>query len=240
MLSLFKRYRELLIVGALLILPLVSSLSSRHRGREPIQNFARGRQQLPCLSDLTQFVRPFTKKTEPPAPNVQTCPVCLGLPGSLPVMNRRAFELAVKTAIALNCDIAPFTKWDRKNYYYPDLPKGYQISQYEIPVVQGGTIEFYLDGEKQSVRLTRAHLEEDAGKSLHELPGSHAALGRGLTGIDLNRAGTPLLEIVSEPDLRAPAEAHAYLTALKQTLEALTRPAECAAVSPGEPALAEG
>src|SRR5882724_5254436 len=104
-------------------------------------------------------------------PNVQTCPVCLGLPGSLPVMNRQAFDLAVKTAIALNCDIAPFTKWDRKQYYYPDLPKGYQISQYDLPFSDDGWLEIEVDaekGERRKVGIIRAHLEEDAGKNMHD------------------------------------------------------------------------
>lgn len=140
-------------------------------------------------------------------PNTQTCPVCLGLPGSLPVMNEAAYRLALKTAVALNCKIPVFTKWDRKQYYYPDLPKGYQISQYETPIVQGGRIRFYSDDVERVIRLTRAHLEEDAGKSLHE--DFH-----GMTGIDLNRAGTPLLEIVSEPELRGAKEAVIYARTL--------------------------
>jgi aspartyl-tRNA(Asn)/glutamyl-tRNA(Gln) amidotransferase subunit B len=152
----------------------------------------------------------------PTNPNVQTCPVCLGLPGSLPVMNRQAFELAVKTAIALNCDIAPFTKWDRKQYYYPDLPKGYQISQYDLPFSDDGWLEIDVDattGEKRKVGIIRAHLEEDAGKNLHD------ESGRGTDSqVDLNRAGTPLLEIVSQPDLRSPAEAKQYLEELKLLL----------------------
>src|SRR5437870_9764353 len=128
-------------------------------------------------------------------PNSATCPVCCGLPGVLPVMNRRAFDLALKAALALNCQIAPFTKWDRKNYYYPDLPKSYQISQYDLPLSHDGWLEIQLDpdtGETRRVGITRAHLEEDAGKNLHD------ETGRGDSQIDLNRAGTPLLEIVSE------------------------------------------
>src|SRR5215475_15203212 len=141
----------------------------------------------------------------PTEPNVQTCPVCLGLPGSLPVMNRHAFELAVKTAMALNCDIAPFTKWDRKQYYYPDLPKGYQISQYDLPFSDDGHLEISDPKgrfETKRVGIIRAHLEEDAGKSMHD-----EVAGRGDSRIDLNRTGTPLLEIVSEPDMRSPLEA---------------------------------
>ena len=141
------------------------------------------------------------------APNTQACAVDLALPGTLPVMNRGAVERAIRFGLAVGAKVAPLSIFARKNYFYPDLPKGYQISQYEIPVVQGGRVEFLLDGHKRSVRLTRAHLEEDAGKSLHE--DYH-----GQTGIDLNRAGTPLLEIVSEPDMRSSAEAVEYAKAL--------------------------
>ena len=141
------------------------------------------------------------------APNTQACAVDLALPGTLPVMNRGAVERAIRFGLAVGAKVAPLSIFARKNYFYPDLPKGYQISQYEIPVVQGGHIAFLLDGQARSVRLTRAHLEEDAGKSLHE--DYH-----GMTGIDLNRAGTPLLEIVSEPDMRSSAEAVEYAKAL--------------------------
>ncbi|HJV74658.1 MAG TPA: Asp-tRNA(Asn)/Glu-tRNA(Gln) amidotransferase subunit GatB [Noviherbaspirillum sp.] len=144
-------------------------------------------------------------------PNTQACPVDLALPGVLPVMNKGAVERAIQFGLAIGAKIAPQSIFARKNYFYPDLPKGYQISQYEIPVVQGGTVSFMLekDGkpEMRSVQLTRAHLEEDAGKSLHE--DYH-----GMTGIDLNRAGTPLLEIVTEPDMRSAPEAVAYAKAL--------------------------
>jgi aspartyl-tRNA(Asn)/glutamyl-tRNA(Gln) amidotransferase subunit B len=136
-------------------------------------------------------------------PNTQACPVDLALPGTLPVMNKGAVERAIEFGLAVNSTIAPRSIFARKNYFYPDLPKGYQISQYEIPVVQGGVVEFYLGDEKKSVRLVRAHLEEDAGKSLHE-----DFVGQ--SGIDLNRAGTPLLEIVTEPDMRSSDEAVAY------------------------------
>jgi aspartyl-tRNA(Asn)/glutamyl-tRNA(Gln) amidotransferase subunit B len=140
-------------------------------------------------------------------PNTQACAVDLALPGTLPVMNKGAVERAIQFGLAIGAHIAPRSIFARKNYFYPDLPKGYQISQFEIPVVQGGEVEFFLDGEKRSVRLVRAHLEEDAGKSLHE----DASLGGGgMSGIDLNRAGTPLLEIVTEPDMRSSAEAVAY------------------------------
>ncbi|MCW5609812.1 MAG: Asp-tRNA(Asn)/Glu-tRNA(Gln) amidotransferase subunit GatB [Rubrivivax sp.] len=140
-------------------------------------------------------------------PNTQACAVDLALPGTLPVLNRGAVERAIRFGLAVQAKVAPLSIFARKNYFYPDLPKGYQISQYEIPVVQGGRVEFLLGGEKRAVRLTRAHLEEDAGKSLHE--DFH-----GSTGIDLNRAGTPLLEIVSEPDMRSSAEAVEYAKAL--------------------------
>jgi aspartyl-tRNA(Asn)/glutamyl-tRNA(Gln) amidotransferase subunit B len=136
-------------------------------------------------------------------PNNQACAVDLALPGTLPVMNRGAVQRAIEFGLAIGAHIAPRSIFARKNYFYPDLPKGYQISQFEIPVVQGGAVEFYLGDEKKSVRLVRAHLEEDAGKSLHE-----DFVGQ--TGIDLNRAGTPLLEIVTEPDMRSSAEAVAY------------------------------
>src|SRR3954463_13669645 len=136
-------------------------------------------------------------------PNTQASPVDLALPGTLPVMNRGAVERAIRFGLAIGAHVAPRSIFARKNYFYPDLPKGYQISQYEIPVVQGGEVAFYLGDEKKTVRLVRAHLEEDAGKSLHED-------FVGMSGIDLNRAGTPLLEIVTEPDMRSSAEAVAY------------------------------
>jgi aspartyl-tRNA(Asn)/glutamyl-tRNA(Gln) amidotransferase subunit B len=136
-------------------------------------------------------------------PNTQACAVDLALPGTLPVMNKGAVERAIEFGLAVGSHIAPRSIFARKNYFYPDLPKGYQISQFEIPVVQGGSVQFYLGDEPKSVRLVRAHLEEDAGKSLHE-----DFIGQ--TGIDLNRAGTPLLEIVTEPDMRSSAEAVAY------------------------------
>ena len=141
------------------------------------------------------------------AANTQASALDLALPGTLPVMNRGAVERAIRFGLAVGAKVASPSIFARKNYFYPDLPKGYQISQYETPVVQGGHIQFMLDGHKRSVRLTRAHLEEDAGKSLHE----HY---QGQTGIDLNRAGTPLLDIVSEPDMRSAAEAVEYAKAL--------------------------
>ena len=144
-------------------------------------------------------------------PNTNASAVDFALPGALPVMNKGAVQRAIEFGLAVNGHIADSSVFARKNYFYPDLPKGYQISQFEIPVVQGGAVEFFLDGEKKTVRLVRAHLEEDAGKSLHEDKNLGAALGHGgMTGIDLNRAGTPLLEIVTEPDMRSTAEAVAY------------------------------
>jgi aspartyl-tRNA(Asn)/glutamyl-tRNA(Gln) amidotransferase subunit B len=223
----------------------------------------------------TQFGKP---------PNTLTCPVCIGMPGSLPVMNRKAFELALKTAVALNCEIPRFTKWDRKNYYYPDLPKGYQISQFDLPMSRNGWLAIDVEGEREKgegenekaeggrqkaeethqqpptsnpqspipnpstlsphpnplpkgegtlihpnalpkgegtriakrIRILRAHLEEDAGKSMHD-----EVAGKADSRIDLNRTGTPLLEIVSQPDLRSPEEARAYLAGLKLLLNYL-------------------
>lgn len=149
-------------------------------------------------------------------PNTQTCPVCIGLPGALPVMNRAAFELALRAGAALDCRIASYTKWDRKQYYYPDLPKGYQISQYDLPFAMGGWLEIADPKGRfpsKKVGLIRVHLEEDAGKSLHDEKSSEED-----SLIDLNRAGTPLLEIVTRPDMRSPAEAKAFLTELKLLL----------------------
>lgn len=145
------------------------------------------------------------------APNTQTCPVCLGLPGALPVINRQAVEFAIRTGVALGCAIAPINRFARKHYFYPDLPKGYQISQYDLPICEHGRLEIGRNGTRKMVRIRRAHLEEDAGKSLHA----------GLVGTshtDLNRAGTPLLEIVTEPDMGSPDEVVAYLKALRDIL----------------------
>jgi aspartyl-tRNA(Asn)/glutamyl-tRNA(Gln) amidotransferase subunit B len=146
-------------------------------------------------------------------PNSATCPVCIGMPGVLPVMNRRAFELALKAAAALNCDIASFTKWDRKNYYYPDLPKNYQISQYDLPFSHDGWLEIETENGPKRIGIIRAHLEEDAGKMLHDEQG-----GGRESCVDLNRAGTPLLEIVSKPELSSPEEASAYLEEIRLLL----------------------
>ena len=158
----------------------------------------------------------------PDHPNVQTCPVCLGLPGALPVLNGKGFELAVKTALGLNCQIASFTKWDRKQYFYPDLPKGYQISQYDLPFSHDGHVDVEIAAESDTettaknirrVRILRAHMEEDAGKNMHD------ESGRGRDSkVDLNRAGTPLVEIVTEPDLRSADEARRFLDELRLLL----------------------
>ncbi len=142
--------------------------------------------------------------------NTQTCPVCLGLPGTLPVLNRTAVEMAVRTGVALNCTIRTPNIFARKNYFYPDLPKGYQISQYETPICEHGTIEVSVGGGPKKIRIRRAHLEEDAGKNVHE--------GGEGSRVDLNRAGTPLLEIVTEPDMRSSDEVVAYLKGLRDVL----------------------
>ncbi|HEY2892579.1 MAG TPA: Asp-tRNA(Asn)/Glu-tRNA(Gln) amidotransferase subunit GatB [Pirellulales bacterium] len=166
------------------------------------------------LTQTKLFCRCSTKFGAPP--NTQTCPICIGMPGTLPVMNREAFELGLKTAVALNCEIAPYTKWDRKQYYYPDLPKGYQISQYDLPFSRDGFLEISDPKgrfETKRVGIIRAHLEEDAGKSMHD-----EVAGLADSRIDLNRACTPLLEIVSQPDMRSPLEAKAYLSELKLLL----------------------
>ncbi|HEY8756014.1 MAG TPA: Asp-tRNA(Asn)/Glu-tRNA(Gln) amidotransferase subunit GatB [Candidatus Dormibacteraeota bacterium] len=148
-------------------------------------------------------------------PNSNTCPVCLGLPGALPVMNREAVEMTVRTALALSCEIPPFTKFDRKNYFYPDLPKGYQISQYDLPLSQNGHLEFVVNAERTRCGITRVHLEEDTGTMHHAgdvLQEATSSL------IDLNRCGVPLMEIVGEPDLRSADAAREYLIRLRQIL----------------------
>jgi aspartyl-tRNA(Asn)/glutamyl-tRNA(Gln) amidotransferase subunit B len=144
-------------------------------------------------------------------PNTNTCQICLGMPGVLPVLNRMAVELALRVGLAVGCDIRPSSLFARKNYFYPDLPKGYQISMYDQPLCAGGSLTIETGGERKRIGLTRIHLEEDAGKSIHQ-PGDDRTL------VDLNRAGVPLIEIVSEPDLASPQEAHAYLTALRTLL----------------------
>ncbi|MCP5112927.1 MAG: Asp-tRNA(Asn)/Glu-tRNA(Gln) amidotransferase subunit GatB [bacterium] len=148
-------------------------------------------------------------------PNTNVCPVCLGLPGALPVLNKRAVEMAVMAGLALNCRINSTSRLARKNYFYPDLPKGYQISQYELPVAEHGWVEIEVGGSNKRIGITRVHMEDDAGKSLHE---GFNDSGK-YTYVDLNRTGTPLIEIVSEPDMRGSDEAYAFLTQLKQVLE---------------------
>ena len=142
-------------------------------------------------------------------PNTDVCPVCLGYPGAMPVLNRRAVELTIRTGLMLGCRINPYCKWDRKNYYYPDMPKNYQISQYDMPLCLEGSVPIEVDGETRAVRLTRIHLEEDVGKNMHFT---------GRSGVDFNRAGTPLMEIVTEPDMTSADEAFAFLLSLKQIL----------------------
>ncbi len=144
-------------------------------------------------------------------PNTQVCPVCLGMPGVLPVLNQKVVEYGIKLALATHCQIAPYSRFARKNYFYPDLPKGYQISQYELPLAEHGYVDIEVDGAQKRIGLTRIHMEEDAGKLIHDeqLPVSY---------VDLNRTGVPLLEIVSEPDLRTPEEAAAYLKVLRNIL----------------------
>jgi aspartyl-tRNA(Asn)/glutamyl-tRNA(Gln) amidotransferase subunit B len=145
------------------------------------------------------------------APNTQTCPICTGMPGVLPVINKRAVEMAIRAGLATHCGIAPYSRFARKNYFYPDLPKGYQISQYELPLCERGSLEVAVNGEHKRIGITRIHMEEDAGKNLHE----------GIVGashVDLNRAGVPLLEIVSEPDIRSAEEAVAYLKKFRDIL----------------------
>jgi aspartyl-tRNA(Asn)/glutamyl-tRNA(Gln) amidotransferase subunit B len=148
-------------------------------------------------------------------PNTNVCPVCLGLPGALPVLNRAAVEMTMKAALALNCHIGPFSRFARKNYFYPDLPKGYQISQYDQPLAEHGHVDISIDGLRKRIGVTRVHLEDDAGKSLHE--GFRDSDRH--TYVDLNRCGTPLIEIVTEPDMRSSDEAYAFLTELKQVLQ---------------------
>jgi aspartyl-tRNA(Asn)/glutamyl-tRNA(Gln) amidotransferase subunit B len=148
------------------------------------------------------------------APNANTCPVCLGLPGTLPVLNKRVIEMAARASLALNCTVHEHSRFARKNYFYPDLPKGYQISQYELPLATEGWVEIELAGTRKRIGITRLHVEEDAAKNLHE----GLAHSDVKAYIDYNRCGSPLAEIVSEPDMRTPEEAYAYLTTLRQIL----------------------
>src|SRR5665213_1129328 len=165
------------------------------------------------LKTLTKaFCACSTRFGDPP--NSNTCPVCLGLPGALPVLNKRAVELGIRAALALHLNVQDFSRFARKNYFYPDLPKGYQISMYELPLATDGHLEIEHDGQIKRIGITRLHLEDDAAKNLHEgFPDSSEK-----SYVDYNRGGTPLAEIVSEPDMRTPAEAYAYLTALKEVM----------------------
>jgi len=147
-------------------------------------------------------------------PNTQTCPVCIGMPGVLPVLNKKALAFAIRTGLAANCTISSYSRFARKNYFYPDLPKGYQISQYEHPICEHGHIEIVVDNEVRKIGITRIHMEEDAGKNIHEGNGPYSF-------IDLNRTGVPLMEIVSEPDLRSPREASEYMKKLRTMLRCL-------------------
>ncbi|NWF75910.1 MAG: Asp-tRNA(Asn)/Glu-tRNA(Gln) amidotransferase subunit GatB [Nitrospirae bacterium] len=147
-------------------------------------------------------------------PNTQTCPVCIGMPGVLPVLNRKALEFAIRTGLATNCVISTYSRFARKNYFYPDLPKGYQISQYELPICEHGYIKIMVEGQIRKIGITRIHMEEDAGKNIHEGTGQYSF-------VDLNRAGVPLMEIVSEPDLRSPVEAVEYMKKLRAILRYL-------------------
>jgi aspartyl-tRNA(Asn)/glutamyl-tRNA(Gln) amidotransferase subunit B len=149
------------------------------------------------------------------APNTNVCPVCLGLPGALPVLSRQAVELAIGAALALHCHVNPFSRFARKNYFYPDLPKGYQISQYDQPLAEHGYLDIFAAGTKERIRVTRVHMEDDAGKSIHD---GFKDSDR-YSYVDLNRSGTPLIEIVSEPDMRTSDDAYAYATAMKQVMQ---------------------
>ena len=148
-------------------------------------------------------------------PNTNVCPVCLGLPGALPVLSRQAVELAIRAGLALNCQVRPKSRFARKNYFYPDLPKGYQISQYDEPLAEHGCVDIVVDGASRRIGVTRVHMEDDAGKSIHD---GFKDSDR-YSYVDLNRSGTPLIEIVSEPDMRSSGEAYAFLTEVKQVLQ---------------------
>lgn len=147
-------------------------------------------------------------------PNTQTCQICIGMPGVLPVLNRKALEFAIKTGLAMNCKISSYSRFARKNYFYPDLPKGYQISQYEMPICEHGHVDIIADGKRRRIGITRIHMEEDAGKNIHESGGNYSF-------VDLNRTGVPLMEIVSEPDIRTPKEASEYMKKLRDIMRYL-------------------
>ena len=147
------------------------------------------------------------------APNTHNCPICMGFPGTLPVINEQAIDDTIMTALALNCHIAEYSKFDRKNYFYPDLPKGYQISQYDMPLSTNGYLMIHVNGEERRIGITRIHLEEDTGRHLER-----EGRGEAYSLIDLNRAGVPLMEIVGEPDIRTPEEARLYMEKLRSIL----------------------
>jgi len=147
-------------------------------------------------------------------PNTQTCPICIGMPGVLPVMTKKALEFVIKTGLAINCTVSPYSRFARKNYFYPDLPKGYQISQYELPICEKGYVDIIVDGEAKRIGITRVHMEEDTGKNIHEDSGNYSF-------VDLNRSGVPLMEIVTEPDIRSPQEATEFMKKLRAVLRYL-------------------
>ena len=166
------------------------------------QLLTRSKMFCPCAADYANA-----------EPNSHTCPICMGYPGVLPVINQQAVDFTIMTALALNCEIPDFSKFDRKNYFYPDLPKGYQISQYDRPLSRHGHLTIEVNGEQRRIGVTRVHLEEDTGRLRHE-----SAFGESFTLVDLNRAGVPLMEIVSEPDMRSPEEARLYMEKLRTIL----------------------
>ncbi|MGB9798134.1 MAG: Asp-tRNA(Asn)/Glu-tRNA(Gln) amidotransferase GatCAB subunit B, partial [bacterium] len=159
------------------------------------------------LTSTKMFCRCPTKFGR--APNTQTCPICLGFPGVLPVTNKKAVEFTIMTALALNCKVSPLAKFARKNYFYPDLPKNYQISQYELPIGKEGVLEIEVGGKKKEIRIRRVHLEEDTGRLIHLGDKSY---------IDFNRSGVPLMEIVTEPDINSPEEAREFMERLRLLL----------------------
>jgi len=161
------------------------------------------------LSTKTKLFCSCSTEHENLPPNTNVCPICMGFPGVLPVVNKKAVEYAIKAGLALNCEISNYSKFDRKNYFYPDLPKGYQISQYDLPLCRNGYIDLYVDGEIKRVRIKRIHLEEDAGKLLHIGSGDRLSESD-YSLVDFNRAGIPLIEIVTEPDINSPKEARLF------------------------------
>ncbi len=172
------------------------------------------------LSNKTKLFCSCSTDHENVPPNTNVCPVCMGFPGVLPVLNKKAVEFAIKAGLALNCEISNYSKFDRKNYFYPDLPKGYQISQYDLPLCRNGYLEIFVDGEVKKIRIKRIHLEEDAGKLLHVGAGDRLSEAD-YSLVDFNRAGIPLIEIVTEPDINSPKEARIFLQELRLILRYL-------------------